>query len=79
MQTKLFLGTRLNPELKEAPFQTIPHEGKLYVGFYLPEAQPTMHQIRAHCDHFLQKIQETLPALRPGQLSIVIFPQRFIG
>lgn len=85
MQTKLFLGTRLTPELKMelkgdfSPLQCIRHEGKEYIGHYIPNPQPTLAEIRSLSDHFLNTLQESSPDFRVDTLPVLIFPQLFVG
>lgn len=77
MITKLFVGYRLTPELKAAlkgnALQTIPYQGKEYVGRYLEKPSPTMQDVEA----VAAEITETLPALH--QKNLVVFPQLFLG
>lgn len=85
MQTKLFLGTRLTPDLKmhlhrePEGLQKIPYEGKEYLGFYLPYLHPTVEEIRQCCAQFTQQIQSLFPHMRADALPVVIFPQIFLG
>ncbi|MCH9626737.1 MAG: hypothetical protein S4CHLAM2_03650 [Chlamydiales bacterium] len=85
MQTKLFVGTRLTPELKmqlgpALPSLTcIPYEGKEYLGRYLTSEHPTMEEVRTECEHFLLKLQERCPEFRVDNLPVVVFPQLFVG
>lgn len=86
MHTKLFVGTRLTPELKarignlpEEGFQPIPYEGKEYIGIYLDTRHPTVQEIRHVSESFIEKLQTHLPDLRADTLSIVLFPQVFLG
>lgn len=77
MITKLFVGYRLTPELKALlsgdTLQTIPYQGKEYVGRYLETSSPTMEDVEA----LAAEITETLPALH--QKNLVVFPQLFLG
>lgn len=85
MQTKLFVGTRLSPELKMqissdlAEMTCIPYEGKEYIGRYLDSARPTVQEVRAVCDAFLLRLQELCPDFRVDTLPVVVFPQLFVG
>ncbi len=85
MRTKLFVGTRLTPELKSclasgcSPMACIPFEGKEYLGYYLEPDRPTVGEIRACCDAFLLKLQELCPEQRIDNLPVVVFPQLFVG
>jgi hypothetical protein len=85
MQTKLFVGTRLTPELKFhlgsdfAPMSCIPYDGKEYLGVYLESEHPTVREIRAATDAFLLKLQEHCPEHRVDNLPVVVFPQLFVG
>ena len=85
MQTKLFVGTRLTPELKMevgtalSSLNCIPYEGKEYVGHYLETEQPTVDEIRSQCDAFLLTLQELCPQFRVDNLPVVVFPQLFVG
>lgn len=85
MHTKLFIGTRLTPELKiqlgsdYSPMACIPYEGKEYLGYYLESDHPTVQEIRAICDAFLLKLQEYCPQHRVDNLPVVVFPQLFVG
>jgi hypothetical protein len=86
MQTKLFLGTRLTPDLKmrlleisDLKWLLIPYEGKEYLGQYLKMPFPTIQGLREQCDEFIESLQECLPDLRTDTLPIVVFPQLFLG
>jgi len=85
MKTKLFVGTRLTPELKMqlgsnfSPMTSIPYEGKEYLGHYLESDHPTVQEIRNQCDQFLLKLQEHCPEYRVDNLPVVVFPQLFVG
>lgn len=84
MQSKLFVGIRMLPELSElvsdcTEFQLIPYEGKKYIGVYLPTNRPTLQDIRHACSHLVAGLQAHCPHLRCDTLPIVIFPQLFLG
>lgn len=84
MQSKVFVGTRVTPELSELigdtqEFQLVPYEGKRYVGLYLDTKCPTLTQVREVCDHFVATLQVHCPQLRCDRLPIIIFPQLFLG
>lgn len=81
MQTKLFVGTRLTPELQNAAstFTTVRHEGKAYLGTYLDEPEPTLTAIKTASDTFLLTLQELCPHSRTLSLPVVVFPQLFVG
>lgn len=86
MKTKFFVGTRLTPDLKgewngiqQGSFQQILHEGKEYLGLYLSSSSPTLGEIRTTVDHFATSLQKCCPELRVDKLSILIFPQLFVG
>jgi hypothetical protein len=86
MKTKLFLGTRLTPDLKmrlayaqDKQWELIPFEGKEYVGIYVDTPLPTVKHIRYLCQAFMEALQKSLPDLRTDTLPIVVFPQVFLG
>ncbi len=85
MHTKLFVGTRLTPELKMqlspilCSLTSIPYEGKEYLGHYITSERPTVEEIRSECDLFLVKLQEQCPEFRVDNLPVVVFPQLFVG
>lgn len=85
MHTKLFAGTRLTPDLKMqlgdnlAPLSCIIHEGKEFIGFYLESFQPSVQEVRHHCDRLLLTLQELLPQMRVDNLPVLVFPQLFVG
>lgn len=86
METKLFLGTRLTPDLKmrlgkmeEKTLQLIPFEGKEYIGLYLNSTMPTLQELRKEHHHFMERLQKHLPDLRTDTLAVVVFPQAFLG
>lgn len=85
MKTKLFLGTRVTPDLKvhltdqqDTCWTLIPFEGKEYVGIYV-DTVPTVRHMRALCEEFMGSLQKCLPDLRTDTLPIVVFPQVFLG
>ncbi|MFZ0564935.1 MAG: hypothetical protein WAM28_01915 [Chlamydiales bacterium] len=86
MEKKFFIGTRMTPDLKshlnhiqEAPFLQISHEGQEYLGMYLNFPSPTLREIRTVLDHFISSLEIQCPDLRVDKLSIVVFPQLFVG
>ena len=86
MKTKLFLGTRVTPDLKgrlsearEAQWQVIPFEGREYIGVYVETQHPTVKNMRSLCKEFTESLQKHLPDLRTDTLPIVVFPQLFLG
>ena len=86
MQTKLFMGTRITPDLKmrlgdlsEKKLQLIPFEGREYIGTYLEIRMPTIQELRAHHLLFIESLQKYLPDLRTDTLPVVVFPQAFLG
>lgn len=86
MQTKLFIGTRVTPELKarlgsidNRDIQFIPFAGKEYVGLYLASPQPTLQELRKEYDRLTQSLQMHLPDLRADTLPFVVFPQLMLG
>lgn len=85
MQTKLFLGTRLTPELKMelkrdlSSLQCIRHEGKEYIGHYLQNPHPSLAEIRSLTDRFLHILQDASSDFRVDNLPVQIFPQLFVG
>jgi hypothetical protein len=86
MKTKLFIGTRVTPDLKirlasiiENKWQLIPFEGKEYIGFYLEAPSSTISQLRSQSRQFIELLQHYLPDLRTDTLPIVVFPQLFLG
>ena len=86
MQTKLFMGTRVTPDLKgclgkmgSEGLQLIPFEGREYIGAYLTLSHPTLQELRAHCHRLIDILQKNLPDLRADTLPIVVFPQTFLG
>ena len=84
MQTKLFIGTRVTPDLKARlsnveKFQFIPFEGKEYVGSYIQIPLPTIRELRHHYAVFIESLQGHLPDLRTDTLPVVVFPQVFLG
>ena len=86
MQTKLFIGTRLTPDLKarledctEKSMQVIPFEGKEFVGSYVAVTNPTIKQLRHYHLLLAEMLQKYLPDLRTDNLPIVVFPQMFLG
>lgn len=87
MQTKLFIGTRITPDLKARlgsidqihDFQLIPFEGREYVGTYVNSVSPTLAELRLRCNQFIEALQKYLPDLRTDNLPIVVFPQLFLG
>ena len=86
MKTKLFIGTRMIPDLKPClddqtrdGLQLIPFHGKEYLGCYLQENFPTVAQLRKSCHFFTDLIQKNLPYVRADTLPIVVFPQLLLG
>lgn len=87
MQTKLFIGTRVTPDLKArlwevemgAPFQFIPFEGKEYVGVYIDASLPTVRDLKHRGTQLMDTLQKCLPDLRTDNLPLVVFPQLFLG
>lgn len=85
MNTKLFVGIRVTPDLKMRlssvvdGLQFIPFEGKEYVGTYLDATLPTLQQLRTQRTHLIESLQKFLPDLRTDTLPVVVFPQVFLG
>ncbi len=86
MRTRLFMGTRVTPELKnyaeklaDAGLQLIPFEGREYIGYYLKEEYPTLCQLRTHHKFFTEQMQKNLPDVRLDTFPILFFPQVLIG
>jgi hypothetical protein len=86
MKTKLFMGTRMVPDLKPCLYyqigtelQLIPFQGKEYLGYYLQEEWLTLEQLRNHCRQFIDQMQKNLPDVRADKLPVVVFPQVFLG
>lgn len=86
MQTKLFIGIRIIPELRgellnatSKEFQCIPFEGREYVGCYLENPSPTMQELREQSNRLIRVLQTHLPDLRVDTLPVLVFPQMFLG
>ena len=86
MHTKLFMGTRVTPDLKaclegliESGLRHIPFEGKEYVGSYLQTLHPTVQQVCDHHGKLIDTMQAHLPYLRADTFPVVVFPQAFLG
>lgn len=86
MHTKLFMGTRVTPDLKacledliENGLKHIPFEGKEYVGSYLHTLHPTVQQVQDHHRGIIDTMQVHLPHLRADTFPVVVFPQAFLG
>lgn len=85
MQTKLFIGTRMIPDLKpcldqlQGGLKLIPFQGKEYLGFYIQDCSPTVLQLRDYSRGFIDQIQSNLPHVRADTLPVVVFPQLFLG
>lgn len=77
MQTKIFVGYRLLFELDREdihPLITIPHEGKEYVGSYLPHTPSSIQEVRKISLQIKEALQakvdihlESLPLFVIGQ------------
>jgi hypothetical protein len=86
MQTKLFIGIRVTPDLKirlgdlsAKGLQLIPFGGKEYIGAYIESPFPTVQELRCQGGQFIESLQKHLPDLRTDTLPIVVFPQAFLG
>lgn len=86
MQNKLFIGTRVTPDLKfrmgstfGTALQVIPFDGKEFVGNYVTDPTPTVLELRKLRCAFIEALQLHLPDLRADMLPVVVFPQMFLG
>lgn len=86
MLSKLFLGTRVSPELRSHlggvtfdSLKLIPFQGKEYLGFYLENSFPTVHELRTLKSQLTALLETHFPELRIRNSQIVIFPQVFVG
>ncbi|MCH9624849.1 MAG: hypothetical protein S4CHLAM123_00100 [Chlamydiales bacterium] len=83
MQTKIFIGTRLTPELHTALSQTslqrIPFEGKEYLGLYLERQTPTVANLQHARKQLIESLQQNLPDVFADKLRVVVFPQVLLG
>ncbi len=85
MKTKLFVGTRLTPELKMhlgsaiEELSCIPYEGREYLGSYLESDSPTVLEVQTACDQLIETLQARCTEFRVDTLPVVVFPQLFVG
>ncbi len=79
MQIKLFVGTRLTPELGATTLLKIPHEGKEYVGSYVDCNPLSINDLRHTASSVQMTLQNENPHLRIHSSALVVFPELFCG
>lgn len=86
MHTKIFIGTRLTPDLKARLysfegqiFKFVPFDGKEYLGSYVDSTFPTLCEIKNLSHELMETLQKYLPDMRTDTLPLVVFPQLFLG
>jgi len=83
METRLFLGMRLTPEIRVQlsdflydDLKRVPHEGKEYLGLYMEARSPSLSEIKARRDHLVSVLNNHFPG---AKVSLILFPELFLS